>query len=76
MDSQDSLWKAPVPVEQANHPHQQQQQMSRANYEHQQYVDEYVQYNDNRNNYVTDPYGPIPKPKRRLDLIGKRAFLT
>ena len=72
VDSQDSLWKAPVPTEQVNQHHQ--QQMSRANYEHQQYVDEYAQYNDNRNNYVTDPYGPIPKPKRRLDLIGKEGY--
>lgn len=64
-----------------HHPQQQQQQAphrNSGNYEHhpqQSYIsgDDYAPY-DNRSNYATDPYGPIPKPKRRLDLIGKVHF--
>ncbi|OXA59469.1 Hemicentin-2 [Folsomia candida] len=64
--------------------HQQQQQQqphpnhrNSGNYEHHQSYsnapDDYVSY-DNRGNYATDPYGPIPKPKRRLDLIGDSPY--
>lgn len=56
--------------------HQQSHQNHRnsGNYDHHQSynnpADDYVPY-ESRSNYATDPYGPIPKPKRRLDLIGK-----
>ncbi len=65
----------------ANTVHHQQQaphlnHRNSGNYEQQQHHqsynngDDYAPY-DNRSNYATDPYGPmVPKPKRRLDLIG------
>jgi len=70
VDSQDSLWKVThVPNEglsqQPHHTHH------HGNYEHYAPPEESYIPCEARNNYVTDPYGPIPKPKRRLDLIGK-----
>lgn len=68
VDSQDSLWKVTqVPSEQMS------QQMHNAYHHHgnyEQYAPPEESYED-RTNYVTDPYGQVPKPKRRLDLIGK-----
>lgn len=80
VNSQDSLWKAPqlVPNEQMNmqnqhnHVHNYRNSGNYEQHHHQSYTpaDDYVPY-ENRNNYVTDAYGPVPKPKRRLDLIGE-----
>ncbi|CAG7730541.1 unnamed protein product [Allacma fusca] len=69
VDSQDSLWKTAMPGDPSHS-----NMLSRTDYEHQQFVEEYMPYHDNRNNYVSDPYGPIPKPKRRVDLIGDSPY--
>ncbi|ODM93874.1 Hemicentin-2, partial [Orchesella cincta] len=58
--------------------HQHLHNRNSGNYEHHHVqstysTEDYVPY-ESRNNYVSDPYGPIPKPKRRLDLIGDSPY--